>query len=215
MEATISADIISSTSLEPGKLKKITEGFEIFNSYYKNLIKGFWGRVVKGDYIECYIPDARAGLRIALSLKTLVKSYLGEKAGDKEFQMYGIRIAIGVGQMRVHDEESQMLDGDAIYLSGRTLEKKSLPVKGTMHLVTSSPDRDAPMMALCQLVDALINDANFHRCRTIYYKLQRLSEKEIGEKLGKKSAGIYQMLSKSHWYAIDAAIKSFEKYNFD
>ena len=75
MYATISADIVSSTTLSIDETialkKKINDQFVSLSCKFP----GFWGRLIKGDYIECLVPNPSAALRIALILKTLVKSF--------------------------------------------------------------------------------------------------------------------------------------------
>lgn len=55
----------------------------------------------------------------------------------KNFHTYGIRIAIGIGGMRIVNTEQGIWDGEAIYLSGRALEEMSSLNKGTMSVHTS------------------------------------------------------------------------------
>ena len=124
MQATISADIISSTSIsKEGTIelkRKIDELFQLLETKYP----GFWGRQIKGDYIECTIPNAVDSFRIALIIKAFIKStQLNRSLENKKFQTYGIRIAIGIGEMRIIDKVANIMDGEAIYLSGRTVEK--------------------------------------------------------------------------------------------
>ena len=84
MYATISADIVSSTTLSTGEIialkKKINEVFATLG----NKFPGFWGRLIKGDYIECLIPNPSDALRIALILKTLIKSADIERTKEKK-----------------------------------------------------------------------------------------------------------------------------------
>ncbi len=74
--ATIPADIISSTALSPDDKKDLRKRITCFISEltekYKN--ERFLGRVVQADCIECAIQEPRHALRIALLLKTFIKS---------------------------------------------------------------------------------------------------------------------------------------------
>ena len=74
MYATISADIVSSTSLsdvETIELKQYIEGqLKMLETLYPN----FWGRLIKGDYIECVIPNVSDAFRIALIIKNSIKA---------------------------------------------------------------------------------------------------------------------------------------------
>ena len=54
--AAISADIVSSTSLCIEETVALKQRIENLFSILKNAFPGFWGRLIKGDYIEC-LPD--------------------------------------------------------------------------------------------------------------------------------------------------------------
>lgn len=41
------------------------------------------------------------------------------------FDKYGVRIALGIGSMRIIDKELGIMDGEAIYLSGRKISEQS------------------------------------------------------------------------------------------
>ena len=89
MYATISADIVSSTSLsevETIELKQYIEGqLKMLDTLYPN----FWGRLIKGDYIECLIPNASDAFRIALIIKNSIKAFKVNKTADnKPFYTY-------------------------------------------------------------------------------------------------------------------------------
>ena len=77
MNATISGDIIASTSLNETELRlvisEITDLFNILSEKYNQADEFFWGRLIKGDYVECYIREPKLSLRVALLLKTAVK----------------------------------------------------------------------------------------------------------------------------------------------
>lgn len=102
-------------------------------SVLENRFPGFWGRIIKGDYIECLLPSAKDSFRVALIIKSCIKSFpVTESKKKKLFQTYGIRIAVGIGDMRIVDKEHGIMDGEAIYLSGRTLSGMGAPNK-TVH----------------------------------------------------------------------------------
>ena len=105
MYATISADIVSSTSLskdETIELKqKMEELFQLLEEEYPT----FWGRQIKGDYIECLVQDVSKVFRLALIIKSYIKSFgIAENKDTKNFQTYGVRMAIGIGDMRIVDK---------------------------------------------------------------------------------------------------------------
>ncbi len=215
MYATISADIVSSTTLSTGEIialkKKINEVFAKLG----NKFPGFWGRLIKGDYIECLIPNPSDALRIALILKTLIKSADIERTKEKkQFLTYGLRIVIGFGEMRIIDRNEDIMDGEAIYRSGRALAKMGSPTKGTMSIDIYDPELQAPLRTTALLIDAIINDATRRQSEVLYYKLLSLNETEIATKMGMKQSAVNQHSTAAKWYCIEAALKYFENLNF-
>ena len=53
MYATISADVVSSTSLSKEAMIELNEKLKKCLSTLELRHQGFWGRIVKGDSIEC------------------------------------------------------------------------------------------------------------------------------------------------------------------
>ena len=77
MVATLSADIVRSTSLRTEDLIELRKRLLGFFDKLGEDYPGFWGRIVRGDSIECFIPDYRYALRIAVLVKLFVKKQAG------------------------------------------------------------------------------------------------------------------------------------------
>ena len=138
MFATISADIVSSTSLSVNEIIGLKQRIESLFGLLKVSYPGFEGRQIKGDYIECVMKNVSNAFRIAFIIKSCIKSFSTVKnKKTKNFQTYGIRMTIGIGDMKIVDTEQGIWDGEAIYLSGRALEEMSSLNKGTMSVRTS------------------------------------------------------------------------------
>lgn len=215
MYATISADIVSSTSLSVNETialkKKMEKLFCLLEQKYPN----FWGRQIKGDYIECLIPDVRQVFRIALLLKMYVKSMdLKETKEKKLFQTYGIRMAVGIGNMRIVNRKEGIMDGEAIYFSGRGLENMGTPGKGTMTIDMGNTVLRNILHTVSTLTDALLNNATRRQSEVLYYKLLGLSEQEIADTMGIRQSGVNQHASTAKWYCIEEALDFFENLNF-
>lgn len=216
MYATISADIVSSTSLskeETIQLKqKIEELFILLKEKYPN----FWGRQIKGDYIECLMPDVSNALRVAFIIKSFIKSFgIVEKKGTKNFQTYGARIAIGIGNMRIVDKEQGIMDGEAIYLSGRAIENMGSLNKGTLTIEIDNEQLSIPLRTVALLTDALINNATKRQCEVLYYKLLSTKEIDIAEKMGIKQSSVNEHSTLAKWYCIEEALNYFEQIKFE
>ena len=66
MFATISADIVSSTSLSVDETIRLKQRIEALFALLKTKYPDFYGRQIKGDYIECVMQNVSNVFRIAL-----------------------------------------------------------------------------------------------------------------------------------------------------
>lgn len=217
MYAAISADIVSSTSLCIEEAIALKLRIEDLFSILEKRFPGFWGRLIKGDYIECLLPSVKDCFRVALIIKSCIKSFpIVESKEKKQFQTYGIRMAMGLGDMRIVDKEHGIMDGEAIYLSGRTLNGMGSPnKKGTFLIETTDNQLKASLRTIGMLTDALLNNATNKQSKVIYYKLLSKSEQEIANVLGVKQSGINQHSTSAKWYCIEEALNYFEQLNFE
>ena len=216
MYATISADIVSSTSLCVEETLALKQRIEKLFSILENKFPGFWGRLIKGDYVECLLPSARDAFRTALIIKCCMKSFpVSESKEKKMFQTYGIRMAMGIGDMRIVDKEQGIMDGEAIYLSGRTLSRRGTPNKNGTFLIEPADKQWKPaLQTVGMLTDALLNNATRRQSEIIYYKLLSKSEQEIADILGIKQSGVNQHSTSAKWYCIEEALNYFEQLIF-
>ena len=175
-----------------------------------------WGRQIKGDYIECLLPSAKDSFRAALIIKSCIKSFpVAESKKKKLFQTYGIRIAIGIGDMRIVEKEHGIMDGEEIYLSGRSLSGMGNPNKNGTFLIEPADKQLKPaLQTVGMLTDALLNNTTKRQSEVIYYKLLSKSEQEIADILGVKQSGINQHSTSAKWYCIEEALNYFEQLNF-
>ena len=227
--ATISADIVSSTELAPIALSQLQNEIEAFISHIENKYENTWGRLSKGDSVEIYIDNPQYSLRIALLLKALIKkfkidaSWVDQHTDKKRlnmFKSYGVRIAVAVGEMRVADKNTNMLDGEAIYASGRTIErqwtsnKSKIVIKNTLFFESQNYELSQQINAYFGFLDVLFKRATKRQCEVVYYRLLGMSESEISEKLGIKQSAVNQHSTLFGWNAVDQLLKYYEQINF-
>jgi hypothetical protein len=215
MYATISADIVSSTSLSLESTIELKQKIGQLLKLLENKYTNFWGRQIKGDYIECFIPNVADSFRIALIIKSYIKSLsLPEVKLNKDFQTYGIRISIGMGAMRLIDRNEDILDGEAIYLSGRAIENMTLN-KGTISISINNFLFSSELNLIALLTDALVNNATKKQCEVLFYKLLAMKEEDIAKKLGISQPTVNSHSSSAKWYCIEEALKYFEQIEFE
>ena len=232
--ATISADIISSTSLTSVEMaalhQTINSTFVLIEKELANKNESFWGRIVKGDAIECVFDSPRYALRSALLLKSAVllasssweqgnEEGLSEK-GMAYFKSYGLRMAIGVGEMRTVDKARGIIDGDAIYKSGRkiasysTSGKERIRIKNTLFYVSDDPRENRIMEALLSFADVLYKKATPKQMQVLYYKLQGKTDADIAEALGYRISTINKHGLLLGWNAIAEMLDLYENTLF-
>ncbi|MBO6026336.1 MAG: RNA polymerase subunit sigma-70 [Bacteroidales bacterium] len=222
VRATISADIVSSTALS-------VEELTLLQSEIRQFLEGLseksqskdWGRLFKGDSVEIFLFDPHEALRTALLLKTLVKktSIAKNKSIKRElFRRYGLRLALGIGEMRTSDKALDILDGEAIYYSGRLLEKaveEKQINKRTMFFACKDPVLTEQMDVILGLLDALLKEATPRQSEILYYKILGMNESEIAEMLRIKQPVVNQHSNSLNWKSIEATLNYFEKLNFE
>ena len=228
-KATISADIVSSTELTPCVLSQLQGEIKTFVKHLGDTYKGSWGRLSKGDSVEIYIDRPQDSLRIALLLKTLIKKFkvdtecAGQDADRKRLEMfktYGVRIAIAVGEMRVANKRTNMLDGEAIYASGRAIERQStsnkskIVIKNTLFFESSEAKLAQQINVYLGLLDVLFKRATERQCEVVYYRLLGKSENEISELLSIGQSVVNQHSTTFGWNAVEQLLKYYEQINF-
>lgn len=214
MWATISGDIVSSTSLSESDTIRLKQHFSDLFKMLEEKYPGFWGRQIKGDYIECTVPDANNALRIALLIKSSIKAF-DAVAGNELFETYGLRMAIGIGDMRIVNREGGIMDGEAIYLSGRALVGMSKLSKGSLSIAVNGLDCLSMLQTIAVLTDAIMNKMTKRQAEVIFYKLAEVKEIDIAEKLSIKQSSVNARSSSAQWYSIEEAIHCFEHLNFE
>lgn len=220
---TISADIISYTSLSAKDKEHLNLKIQALLSDLTEKYKAeqFFGRIAQGDYVECAMLSPKYALRTALLLKTLVKSVEVSDTNDrriKYFREYGIRIAIAVAPLIDLNPEKGIIDGEAIYLSGRTIknmstsDKRKVVMKETMFFRSLDAEQQDNYDAMICLLDSIISKCSQKQSEVLFYKLSGLTEKEISEKTGKNQSTISQHSSAASWNAIEKSVIHFENH---
>ena len=217
MIATISADIVRSTSMDTADLLDLRKGLQGLISNLEKDIPGFWARIVRGDSLECVVPDSRDSLRIAILLKLFLKMRVADYTCSEMLQRHGIRFSIAVGDLKYADKDEDIIDGPAIYLSGRNLDVISRK-DGRMSVFeldreprSLSKVLDSYVALVCDLVDSY----SAKQAEVVYYKLLGFREVEISERLGIYQSSVNVRATNAQWGLLNMAIKDFEKFDLE
>jgi hypothetical protein len=220
--SVISGDIVSSTSLNSEDKKFVEENLKILLTDLKQEFNVF-GRIIKGDYLECVVPNPKEGLQVALAIKSFVKAipveikkYKNEDNRVKQFKTHGIRLAIGYGELSRYKPEEGVIDGEAIYFSGReisgetTYNKERIVIKNTMFFASKSENLNENLKPLLALLDVLLSKATSRQCEVLYLKLMNNPEDEIAKRLGIGQSAVNQHSTSVGWNAIEEAVNYFK-----
>jgi hypothetical protein len=212
MIATISADIVRSTSLRTKDLIALRDSLHSLFVNFEKDYPGFWARIVRGDSIECIVPNYRDVLRIAVLIKLFVKMHMSEFECSEMLRRYGIRLSIGVAAIKYASKEEDIIDGPAIYMSGRNLDeisrKENSMTAFEMANVPKSMSNllDSYVAMVCNLVDSY----SAKQSEVIFYKLLGFKEVEISERLGIYQSSVNTRATNAQWGLLHTAIKDFE-----
>ena len=122
--------------------------------------------------------------------------------------------------MRTIDTQQDILDGEAIYLSGRKIDdqrsnnKEKVVIKNTLFFETPDNEMNEQGSVLVDLLDVLLNNATARQCHVLHYKLSGFSELEIAHKLGINQAAVNQHSTAAGWNAIEHTLKYYEQLEF-
>ncbi|MEM0933535.1 MAG: fumarate hydratase [Bacteroidota bacterium] len=218
--AAISGDIISYTSLS--KVDK-----EILEAHLDILLKDLksfdiYARIIRGDYLEVVVPQWEHGLRFALAIKCLVKSSAAqmdrkEDRRKKYFISYGMRIALGIGNLSRFDSDKGLVDGEAIYMSGRkideehTYSKERITIKNTLFFQSKQERLNTIINPLMSLLDFVLYKATPKQCQVIYYRLLQKNEHEISKILNVSQQVVNDQSLRAGWDAVEESVLFFEK----
>lgn len=206
--ATLSADIVRSTSLSTDDTIRLKNFLQQFLNHISSSYKGTWGRIIKGDGLELVTEMPNDILRIALLLKCYIRMFKPQDESDKYFKKYGIRIAVSVGGLRINDETKGIIDGEAIYMSGRGLDMMSDKTENLRFF--SNDESLSGMDVIYSLLDVLLSKATSRQCETIYYRLQGYNETKTAEILGINQSAVNQHCASANWSTIAMALQYFD-----
>ena len=217
----LSADIIASTSLSDGEKSILQAGLQELLQLIENKFVVF-ARIIKGDYLEMVIENPEDGLTIMLAIKSFVKTIVINDDNErnyrfKSFKNHGIRIAMGFGELSRYDKINGVIDGAAIYFSGRkiseertTYNRERIVIKNTLFFVSDDERLNESLNVQLGLIDVLIGNSTAKQCKVLFYKLMGLTEDGIAKKLDVKQPSINKHSTSLGWNAIEKSIYYFK-----
>ena len=173
---------------------------------------GFWARIVRGDSIECVVPNYNDALRIAILIKLYVKMRVSGFDCSEMLQRYGIRFSIGVADIKYADKKEDIINGPAIYLSGRNLDE----ISRRENVMTAFEIGQAPkslsnlLDSYVAMVSGIVDSYSAKQAEVVFLKLLGFKEIEISERVGISQSSVNTRAANAQWGLLNTAIKDFE-----
>ena len=212
MIATISADIVRSTSMNTEDLIVLRNRLrDLFHDLEEDYA-GFWARIVRGDSIECVVPNYNDALRIAILIKLYVKMRVSGFDCSEMLQRYGIRFSIGVADIKYANKKEDIINGPAIYLSGRNLDE----ISRRENIMTAFEIGQAPkslsnlLDSYVAMVSGIVDSYSAKQAEVVFLKLLGFKEREISERVGISQSSVNTRAANAQWGLLNTAIKDFE-----
>lgn len=220
-KAVITGDIIHSTRMEEESRKLLSQAIARF---LKELEKVFKVRseMFRGDSFQCLVPNVQDALRVALLIKTKIRSLNPSalhsvKAKSKPLKsksvylttwVFDARLAIGIGEVPKTVRDLATTSSEAFFLSGHLLDEMKSR-KQSLDIDTVDKYRDELEIEML-LLDNIIAKTTAMQCEVIYWKLWGYSEIDIANKLGIGQSAVNQRSNAGSWNSIDAMVERFE-----
>lgn len=212
MIATISADIVRSTSMNTEDLITLRNSLKGLFQNLEEDYPGFWARIVRGDGIECVVPNYNDALRIAILIKLYVKMKVSLFECSEMLQRYGIRFSIGVADIKYANKKEDLINGPAIYMSGRNLDE----ISRKENIMSAFEIEQAPkplsnlLDSYVAMVSTIVDSYSAKQAEVIFLKLLGFKEKEISERVGISQSSVNIRATNAQWGLMNTAIKDFE-----
>ena len=220
--AIITGDIVSSGKIKPVVREKL---FASINDLLKKMKRKWISdyETYRGDSLQCVAASPEKSLRIALIIRSYLKSYEPPSAEPKKTSKkkkiaikgyfttsFDIRVAIGIGKADfINKKKISSSDGEAFRFSGSTLDQLKENSQ-RLGIKTFNKNFDFQIEPSILLLDGLIQKWTQNQAELVYHKLQDKKEDEIAALLGISQSAVNQRTKTAQWYAIEKLIKYFE-----
>lgn len=194
--AVITGDIVNSSVLDEAQKSFIQNGIEQF--MHEGIL--LRPRFYRGDSFQL---AAKPMVALLLALKFRMEVRRKNEAAD-------LRTSIGIGEVSSWNEDVLLADGTAFVLSGKNLD--SLKKKDfNIIIVTGNKELDSELETYCYMADLLLKNLSSVQANVLFYKLNRLSQEEIGEVLQISQPSVSKTLKAANWKVIEKFLERYEQ----
>ncbi len=220
IKAVITGDIIHSTKIQnEHKVGLFTQ----IKSALKTWAKDFDMKteMFRGDSFQCQMNKPEDGLRMALLIKTFIRSLNPSDIYDITKRdtetktgriltnwMFDTRLSVGIGEVDLLTKTLANSNGQAFLLSGHLLDALK---DSKQHLAIMSDDEHSSEWETeSVLLDAIIRKTSALQCQVLNFKLLDYTETEIANKLKIGQSAVNQRSNAADWNAIETMVDRFE-----
>jgi|ERR1019366_443668 hypothetical protein len=222
VKAIITGDVIHSTRMTVEErtwlFRSIADALKIWNEEF-----GMKSETFRGDSFQCLLHKPSEALKMALILKTYIRSLNPSDVFEVRKKMqpqimrnrilprwiFDARIAVGIGEVDLQSRRLAASGGMAYQLSGHLLDEMKTK-KQSIGIATNDNYNDE-FETESILLDAIISKTSALQCEVITLKLLGHTELAIAKKLGIMQSAVNQRSNSGNWNAIETMVKRFEK----
>src|SRR5690606_38967248 len=132
---------------------------------------------------------------------------------SRMFLMHGLRIVISYGELKRFDKEKGIIDGDAIYKSGRlinqfsTSDTERVTIKNTIFFISDNNELTNKVQNIRFLIDVILGKTTTRQREILLMKLLGYNENDIAKLLEISQSSVNQSSTSSGWNEIEESIK--------
>jgi hypothetical protein len=195
--AVLTGDIIRSSDLDPQRRQQLQA---TLSSAFDGIIQQiplFRAEQFRGDSFQAVCPKPEEGLRALMLIQALLHR-----------QDFGVRIALGLGEIDFESNSILTSDGSAFQRSGPALDdikKKNQPVAITGP--SDSFNREWKVHSLS--LGYLLQRWTVPQAEAVLAQLQGLTQEETAKALQIRQPAVQQRLQATGWAVMDAILERF------
>jgi hypothetical protein len=221
IKGVITGDIIESGKLKPEEkewlAKTLKKALKVWDKDFQ-----MKSEMYRGDSFQCLLQEVSYSLRVALLIKTYIKSLNPSNVFDiyqrknptiktsavLSSNMFDSRVSIGIGEVDLEMKSVATSDGVAFNISGTNLDN----IKGSKQsmVIGSNDEFNAELETELVLLDNIITRDTALQCEVINLKLLGYTETKIANIFKIKQSAVNQRSNSAGWNAIEVLIKRFE-----
>ncbi len=219
MKAVITGDVIHSTKMSQEDKKILIESIDTtLKTWSKDYRLEY--EIYRGDSFQCLLHEKSDALRVALLIKTYIKSLNPSESGEIKknsgsnipmvfpIWKFDVRMAIGIGTIDTPASSLGKSNGRAFILSGHTLDELKNR-KQTFGIATQDSHHNEFQTEMT-LLDFILSRITAMQSEVICRKLLGYTETEIADALKINQSAVNQRSNSAGWNAINTFVQRFE-----